>query len=143
MKWYEIDKKRLVLEYLKMKEKYPQLELKIIENQLQWEGEINSCGNISLVGIIRVEYKDSFPFIPPRVYFIKPQIPAHLWGHKWHRWEDGRICFVNPDKWSMNYYAVDIVDKVVQWYTNFILYITKQIEKMPDVGIASEIGGNS
>lgn len=146
MKWYEADKKRLVLEYEKVKSKYPQFKLGIYEGCLAWEGEIHfDSEDKDFIPLkVRIIYDDSYPISPPKVFPIEPKIPDNLWGHEWHRWEEGNICYVNPKNWSINYYTVDVISKVQTWYINFLLYAFKKIDKMPDVGIAtiSDKGGN-
>ena len=149
MKWYDSDKKRFVLEYEKIKAKYPQLKLAIYKDCISWEGVIHFDPKhnedkefISLK--VRIVCDDSYPIKAPKVFPIEPEIPEELWGHKWHRWKDGNICYVNPKDWNIDYYVVDVVSKVHAWFVNFLLYTFKIIDKMPDVGMADilEEGGS-
>lgn len=138
MNWYEFDKKRVVLEYQKMQRKYPKFTLCKYEGKLAWEGEVDLIPE-SVNGIplkVRLIYPDGFPIRPPKVYPIEPDLPKELWGHKWHRWEDGNICYVSPTLWDMRFTAVEVVEKIEIWYFNFWAFISGLIDKMPDKGIA-------
>ena len=67
---------------------------------------------------------------------ISPKLPPEEWGHKWHRWADGRVCIVHPDRWDISYTARDVIDKVADWYFNYLAYKNGLIGEMPDVGRA-------
>lgn len=139
MKWYEFDKSRVVLEYLEMKRKYPGFDICIYEDKLAWEGYVNLIpeGVVAVPLKVRLIYPDGYPIKPPNVYPIEPELPDDFWGHEWHRWQDGKLCYIQPKLWNMQYPAVDIVEKIEIWYFNFLAYEFKLIDKMPDVGIAN------
>jgi hypothetical protein len=138
MKWFEIDKKRVLMEYIRVKNKYPIFELYIHGECLAWKGEVN------LIPIdvespplkIRIIYSEGYPVVAPSVEPIEPSIPDSFRGHEWHRWMDGDICYVRPKYWILNYDAADIISKVETWYFNYLAYKSKLIDKMPEVGIA-------
>ncbi len=139
MKWYEVDKKRLVIEYERVKRKYPQFNLLYFENGLAWEGTIylDSDDNEYVPLKIRIIYDVTYPVKAPKVFPIEPEIPEELWGHEWHKWKEGNICYINPKKWNINYYTVDIIEKIEMWYRNFLLLLFGKIKEMPDIGFAS------
>lgn len=138
MNWYEFDKNRVVLEYLKMQSKYPKFILCKYEGKLAWEGEVNLIpeGIEAMPLKVRLIYTDGFPITAPKVYPLEPELPKEMWGHKWHRWEEGYLCYVQPKLWNMRYAAVDIVGKIEVWYFNFLAFSFKLIDKMPDEGMS-------
>lgn len=138
MEWYEIDKKRVVMEYIQVKIKYPMFQLYIREKKLIWEGEVNlipqSIKSPPLK--VRIVYPEGYPAVAPYVEPIEPHIPEAFCGHEWHRWYDGEICYLKPIYWIINYEVVDVISKVEIWYYNYLAYKNNLIDKMPDVGIA-------
>ena len=138
MNWYEFDKNRVVLEYQKMQSKYPNFIICKYEGKLAWEGEVNLIPEgIEAVPLkVRLIYPDGFPIIPPKVYPLEPELPKEMWGHKWHRWEDGNLCYLQPKLWNVRYTTVDVVEKIEIWYFNFLAFLFKLIDKMPDEGMA-------
>jgi len=134
MKWYEINHKRFVLEYIKIKNKYPDFLLHKINDDLVWDGEVKFFNNMPLK--IRIVLEDSYPVVAPKIFPIDSNIPKEQWGHEWHKWEEGNICYVNPKDWSQKYYLVEIIDKVKVWNFNFFCYKNELVPQMPDVGLA-------
>lgn len=139
MNWYELDKERLVLEYVSMQRKYPKFILCKYEDKLAWEGEVNLIpDSIETVPLkVRLIYPDGYPIQLPEVYPIDPVIPEELLGHKWHRWYDGKLCFGRPELWNVRYTAVDVIVKIEIWYFNYLAFKYGLIDKMPDEGIAN------
>lgn len=139
MYWYEFDKSRVVLECQKMQDKFPKFILSKYERKLAWEGEVNAIPEgVEAVPLrIRLIYSDAFPIVPPKVYPIEPELPKDDWGHQWHRWQAGNLCYIEPTLWHMNYTAVDIIEKIEIWYFNFLAYKFGKIDMMPDTGMAN------
>ncbi|MEW6663005.1 MAG: hypothetical protein ACOY9Y_01150 [Bacillota bacterium] len=145
MKWYEIDKPRVVWEYEKIRSKYPSFKLNKYEQKLAWEGEVNviPAGLQEPPLQIRVICPEGYPVRPPDVFPISPEIPKEMWGHKWHRWEVGKLCFVNPSDWCVGYNIAEVIEKIEMWYFNFLAFKNGLIDKMPDVGWANvEVKGD-
>lgn len=138
MNWYEFDKNRVVLEYQKMQRKYPNFIFCKYEGKLAWEGEVNLIPEgVEAVPLkVRLIYPNGFPIISPKVYPLEPELPKEMWGHKWHKWEDGNLCYLQPKLWNVQYTTVDVVDKIEIWYFNFLALLFKLIDKMPDEGRA-------
>lgn len=136
--WFEADRRRVVQEYRLVRAAYPGFALKLAEGLLVWEGETSDTppGLEAPPLRFRVEYPTGFPVAPIRVLPVSPELPHTEWGHRWHRWEDGRICIVKPTRWNLSYTACDVIDKVVDWYFNYLAYKHGLITEMPDVGRA-------
>ncbi len=136
--WFEADRRRIVNEYRLVRDAYPIFSLRLVDGRLVWEGETSDIP----LGIeaeplrFRVEYPSGFPVAAIRVRPLSPELPPEEWGHKWHRWEDGRICIVHPDRWDISYTARDVIEKVVDWYFNYLAFKHGLITEMPDVGRA-------
>lgn len=82
-------------------------------------------------------YPEAFPAIPPEVEVVSPKLDPSEWGHEWHRWQNGDVCFVRPSKWQSSTTADEIVKKVFDWYFNYLAKKEGLIDKMPDVGRAA------
>lgn len=136
--WFEADRSRLVSEYRLVRDAYPGFSLVLADGRLAWEGETADIppGIEAEPLRFRVEYPSGFPVAAIRVRPISPELPLEEWGHKWHRWEDGRICIVHPDQWDVSYTARDVIEKVVDWYFNYLAFKYDLIAEMPDVGRA-------
>jgi len=136
--WFEGDRSRLVQEYSLVHSAYPDFELKFAEGLLTWEGQTTeSPPSINAPPLrFRVEYPHGFPIAAIRVFPISPELPPEEWGHEWHRWEDGRVCIVKPSRWDISYSARDVIEKVADWYFNYLAYKNGLISKMPDAGRA-------
>ena len=136
--WFEADRGRLVKEYRLVRGAYPDFSLRPFDGRLAWEGETSDIppGVEAEPLRFRVEYPFGFPVAAIRVMPISPEFPPEEWGHKWHRWEDGRICIVHPDRWDISYTARDVIEKVVDWYLNYLAFKHGLITEMPDVGRA-------
>lgn len=135
-RWFDVDKARLVLECLRMRQAYPGFLPKIVDNQLAWEGEIRE----TLPGIdappfrVRLLYPPAYPIRPPRIMPLSPELPEEHWGHRWHRWREGAICIVEPSRWEPSYTAADALGKAADWYYNYLAYVNGLVKEMPDVG---------
>lgn len=144
MTWYELDRARLVLEYLRVSQKYPQFTLRRGESDsLYWTGDLSlSVGNLTPDPLeLRLEYPDSFPAEYPKVYVVKPELPAEEIGHDWHRWGAwGTICYVKPKEWQLGTTADEIIAKSEDWYFNYVAFKNGLIDKMPDIGRATLTG---
>jgi hypothetical protein len=136
--WFESDRNRVVREYRLVNSAYPDFELKFAEGSLVWEGQTTEYpASVDAPPLrFRVEYPNGFPVAAIRVFPISPALPPEEWGHEWHRWEDGRVCIVKPNVWDISYTARDVIEKVADWYFNYLAYKNGLIPKMPDVGRA-------
>jgi len=136
--WFAADRNRLVHEYRLVHSAYPDLELKFVDGLLTWEGETAERPTSVAAPPLRfrVEYPTGFPVAAIKVFPISPALPPDEWGHEWHRWEDGRVCIVKPNLWDISYTAYDVIEKVANWYFNYLAYKHGLITKMPDTGRA-------
>lgn len=136
--WFEADRRRLVSEFRLVRGTHPAFPLGLADGQLAWECETSDVPD----GVeaeplrFRVEYPAGFPAAAIRVMPISPALPPENWGHKWHRWEDGRVCIVHLDRWDVSYTALDVIEKVSDWYFNYLALKHDLIKEMPDVGRA-------
>lgn len=140
--WFEADHARLVNEVRAMQE-FPDFTLSLSsQKQLIWEGEAfapwpNEVGYGDPVPLrVRLTYPLAFPIAPINVMPLSPELPTRYWGHEWHRWSDGSLCLGHPDQWDISYSARDVVEKVSEWWFNFLAYLFAHIDEMPDVGRA-------
>ena len=124
MRWYEVDKKRVIVEAQKIRNKYPEFKIKMHDNLLSWEGSIalNVGGTKCLPIKVKIVCEDSYPIIAPSVFPVDNALPDELVGHKWHRYTAGQICYVKPSLWDPHYYIIDIIEKLQIWYEKFVLY---------------------
>lgn len=136
--WFDADPGRLVHEYDLVRAAHPGFELKLADQLLSWEGQTADMPALIEAAPLRftVEYPNGFPIAAIKVRPISPIIPSEDWGHEWHRWKDGRICIVHPRLWDIAYTAAHVIEKVADWYFNYLAYKNGLIIKMPDVGRA-------
>ncbi len=141
MTWYELDKERLVVEFIKTTTTYPEFKLFRRETAILW------CGSITVVvgGVtseplsVQIIYPDSFPIRPPLVEVISPSLDPSEVGHDWHRWVEGNVCYVHPKDWEIRTTTDEIIDKLSVWYFNYRAVKQGLISKMPDFGKAEII----
>jgi hypothetical protein len=141
--WYELFPERLVLEVDRVHAYDKSLILKRFGTTLYWD-----CRSFEVpIGIhapplhFRIVYTEAFPAQCPSVLIVSPELSAFEWGHNWHRWEDGNVCYVRPVKWQVSTTADEIASKVRDWYFNYTAKKYKLIEHMPDLGRATlEVG---
>jgi hypothetical protein len=81
-------------------------------------------------------YPEAFPAVAPFVRILRPEIDPFEWGHEWHRWESGSVCYVRPLHWNIATTADEIIEKVADWYFNYTAKKIGLIERMPDIGRA-------
>jgi hypothetical protein len=140
MKWYELDRGRLVLERMRVLRVYPQFTLKRDKyGSLFWSGEVDvAVGSLGIKRLeLQINYPDSFPASYPEAYVISPELPPEEVGHKWHRWPaDGTVCYVKPKDWQIGVTADEVIAKVVDWYFNYVAVKNGLIKDMPEVGRA-------
>ena len=117
---------------------YPDFEMKIVNGLLVWEGQTTARPpSVEAPPLrFRVEYPTGFPVAAIKVFPISPDLPSDEWGHQWHRWEDGRVCIVKPNLWDISYTARDVIEKVADWYFNYLAYKNGLISQMPERGRA-------
>jgi len=103
MKWYEVDKKRVVQECILVKTKYPTFTICKVKDNLSWEGLVNVIPEGLTEPPLKVQVicPEGYPASPPNVYPVSPEIPEGMWGHKWHRWHDGKLCYIKPINWQV------------------------------------------
>ncbi len=139
MTWYELDKARLVLEYSRVKARFAAFQLKRrTDNQLFWEGALNvslPCGHAESIEL-QLIYPEAFPAKPPSVGIVRPLLDPAEVGHQWHRWREGNICFVHPRDWNIASTADEVIEKVGDWYFNYVAFKRGLISAMPLVGRA-------
>lgn len=137
--WFEADPARLVREYDLVRAAFPEFELSRSEGIITWNGQTGELpAGVDAVPLkFTVEYPSGFPIAAIKVRPISPELPAVEWGHEWHRWSDGRVCIVKPRLWDISYTAADVIEKVADWYFNYLAYKHGLITKMPDAGRAS------
>ncbi len=125
-------------EYKLVHASYPDFELKLVDGRLAWEGETSDVpARLTAPPLhFRAEYPSGFPVAAIRVLPLSPTFSPEEWGHTWHRWKDGRICIVKPSQWDVAYTACDVIEKVLDWYYNYLAYKHGLIIGMPNVGRA-------
>ena|SRR5438874_10728700 len=138
MTWYEIDKARLVLEFLRVKSQYKTFRLKRNDKELFWEGElIISVGGCDADPLqIQVIYREAFPSIRPTVIVLNPPLDPSEVGHDWHRWADGSVCYIRPNEWEISTTADEVIAKTADWYFNYVAVKRALIPSMPEIGRA-------
>jgi hypothetical protein len=137
MTWFELDKARLVLEYLRVKGAYPSFTLRRDGELLCWEGELRiSVAETEAEAFhIKVTYPDAFPAVLPHLEAVSPEIDPSEVGHAWHRWSySGDICFLRPINWNISFTADEIIAKAADWYFNYVAVKRGLAAAMPDVG---------
>lgn len=136
--WFEADHKCLIREYRAMQAAYPSFRLRFEGGHICWEGGVADIpmGVTAAPLRVRVVYPSGFPIVAIQVFPISPDLPPEHWGHTWHRWLDGKICFMRPDQWDPDYTARDVTDKVTDWYYNYLAFLHHLIPAMPDQGRA-------
>ncbi|CCF85633.1 hypothetical protein [Nitrolancea hollandica] len=138
LRWFDVDRARLVLEYHRVQEAFPGFVLHQRDGDLAWEGSLV----VRLPGIgtpplqVRLLYPAAYPVRPPRIMPVNSDIPDERWGHKWHRWQGGAICIVEPAQWEIGYTAADALTKASDWYFNYLAVNHGLLITMPDVGRA-------
>jgi hypothetical protein len=85
---------------------------------------------------VMIWYPEAFPAVHPDVFILSPEIPAAEFGHSWHRWKDGKICFVQPSHWNLATTADEVIEKIADWYFNYAAKKAGLIDEMPAVGRA-------
>lgn len=143
IRWYEADHSRLVLEYLRVGNTFPEFALEMRESEPVWVGALYAEIPTQDIATLRVElhYPPAYPFRPPRIMPITPTIPPEHWGHRWHRYEEGFICIVEPSDWEPEFTAADALAKAADWFFNYRAYTAGIIDAMPDIGRAELVSG--
>jgi len=133
--WYEVTPERLVLEYIRVRKKYSNAVLKKSGTSLGWVIEIDPPPFGNPVPLrVEIIYTEAFPAQPPNAKILSPDLPKDF-GHTWHRWfGNGNICYVKPRFWAMSSTADEIIEKLHDWYFNFVAKSAGLVDKMPDVG---------
>jgi hypothetical protein len=136
--WYHLFPHRLVLETMRVKTCGLPFVLKRLDDILYWEGRTHTVpeGVDAPPLHFLVVYPEAFPAIPPNVEVVSPDLDPAEWGHEWHRWWDGNVCYVRPSRWQVSTTADEIIKKVEDWYFNYTAKKEGLIGKMPDVGKA-------
>ncbi len=139
MHWYDIDKGRLVLEHSRVRARHPDFRLRKRSNDLLWEGskEVFVGGKSVEALSFRIVYPEAFPTKAPVVEVISPFLDPKDVGHEWHRWVEGNVCYIRPRDWNIATTADEIIEKVTDWYHNYMAVKLGFVNKMPDVGRVS------
>jgi ubiquitin-protein ligase len=138
-RWHQFDPQRLVLEYIRVKKKYPSFYLVDKEGELSWHGCVASVPTGIEVSPLRVriDYPSSYPALPPSVDMLGSNISPEEVGHSWHRWpRTGSICYVRPRDWQVSTTCDEVISKVEDWYFNYVAKKAGLIAEMPDIGRA-------
>jgi hypothetical protein len=136
--WYELLPHRLVLETFRVNSCDESFVLKRLDRTLYWEGRALDIpeGTDAPALHFLVVYPEAFPAIPPEVEIVSPDLSPDEWGHEWHRWMNGDVCYVRPSKWQVSTTAEEVIKKVSDWYFNYVAKKNGLIAKMPDYGRA-------
>lgn len=139
MTWYEMDRARLVLENIRVRTAYPDFRLRKKGDELVWEGskEVTVAERPVDSLTIRVVYPEAFPTKPPVVEVLNPQLDSKDVGHEWHRWVEGNVCYIRPRDWNIATTADQVIDKVADWYHNYMAVKLGLVDRMPDIGRVS------
>ncbi|HTS05064.1 MAG TPA: hypothetical protein VMP68_05730 [Candidatus Eisenbacteria bacterium] len=131
-----MDKPRLVLEKIRVTAFHPSFRLRKKGNDLVWEGskEVTVAGSPVELFTIRVTYPEAFPTKPPIVEVLNPILDSTDVGHEWHRWVEGNVCYIRPRDWNIATTVDQIIDKVTDWYHNYMAVKLGLVDRMPDVG---------
>ena len=123
-------------EYRAVKAAYPDFVLQLVDGCLAWEGEVADIpAGIQAPPLrIRMVYPAGFPVAAIQVIPLSPELPPEHWGHAWHRWQDGRLCIVEPARWDVSYTACDVIEKAADWYYNYLAVQHGLAKAMPEVG---------
>lgn len=89
---------------------------------------------------LRVEYRESFPMVEPRLVPLDPVPPReHRTRAEWHVNGDGTLCLLqDADMWTGRETAGDLVVKAAGWFIEYLLLEAGHIEKMTVTGINSD-----
>jgi len=120
--WYESDPNRLVLEYLRVVRLERGFVLRqFADRRLYWLGQVHDipAGVEACPMKFGIVYRDAFPAEPPTVWVLEPELNPSEWGHEWHRWLPGNVCYVRPRNWNVGTTADEIIQKVADWYFNY------------------------
>ena len=137
--WYEMFPQRLVLEVIRVQSFDSSFRLRRWLGTLCWEGRVVEIPDGVEAPPLHflIVYPDAFPAIAPEVEIVSPDLDPAEWGHDWHRWRNGDVCYVQPSKWQISTTADEIIKKVGDWYFNYVAKKQGLIEKMPDLGRAA------
>jgi hypothetical protein len=138
MYWYDLFPDRLALEFSRITEAEPDFTLrKTATGLLYWEGAVSDVPNGTNAPPLSFTlwYFASFPATAPAVFSV--QIAESEVGHDWHRYLNGAICYVQLSKWQIGTTADEIIQKVRDWYFNYVAKKHGLIDAMPDIGRAN------
>jgi hypothetical protein len=138
LRWYELNPQRLVLESIRVNLSHPGFRLRRANGSLSWRGQTDDVPPGVLAPPLKywVYYRDAFPAVPPAVWIVSPEIDPSEWGHKWHRWQSGDVCYVRPSRWQVSTTCDEIISKVSDWYFNYTAKKAGLIAEMPETGRA-------
>lgn len=136
MTWYEMDVSRLVLEHERVQNAHPNYRIRKKGTALVWEGSsaVTVGGQAVDLLSIRILYPEAFPTKAPLVEVLTPSLDPKDVGHGWHRWIEGNVCYIRPRDWNIATTADQVIDKVIDWYHNYMAVKLGLAAQMPDVG---------
>ena len=68
------------------------------------------------------------------LFSLNPILDSTDVGHEWHRWVEGNVCYIRPRDWNIATTVDQIIDKVTDWYHNYMAVKLGLVDRMPDVG---------
>lgn len=143
--WFDVSKKRLAYEVLELRRRHPQFTLyRSSENDIRAQGVISDIppGIIAPPLCVEIICPAGYPAVAPKVRVISPDLSSAQSGHRFHLWSDRSICFVRPSDWDISYCLADVVDKLEDWYFNYVAVTSGLAREMGDVGrVSVEQGG--
>ena len=112
--------------------------LKKVGATLYWECETAEMPREVNAAPLRylIVYPEAFPAVPPNIEIVSPDLDPSEWGHEWHRWPSGNICYIRPSKWQVGTTADEIIRKIDDWYFNYTAKKGGLIAEMPEMGRA-------
>jgi len=109
--WYSEEPDRLAIEKEAIEERFPQFQLrKYSTGDLFWFGNITTRNGNDYT--IEVRYPESYPYKPPKVFPVDPEISEAK-----HMYKDGSLCLFYPDDQSFtpNNTAATVIAWAAAW----------------------------
>ena len=132
-----MDKKRLVLEYRAMMERWTGLKPQLCRDstgaKLWWELDLRAEGGNQLP--ISIEYPADYPASPPGIR-IRAQMPPgtpHMLGNSWMCWFYPKENKRNRNIWSPSHDTAAMCVGVAQrWFYAFLVWLSTGVWPVPD-----------
>lgn len=136
LKWFDMGRQRLAFEVHQLLLRFPDVDIELVDGELHVRGFIRCApGGLEAEPLeFDLSCPQAFPAWAPKVKVVAPDLSQVAWGHKWHLLPEGRICFVRPSEWDIAFSLADVLDKVSDWYFNYLAVKHGLAAMMPDVG---------